>query len=115
MPRPLAGFFIAGEVYICLHQAQDIADSRRLEFLTNISVPVDGAHYLALEPDDILPLGDELIQVLLYPNKSALAILVSLGKLKPQGRLAIQQTSHVTEFKADEFRAAAQGLIAHKQ
>ena len=51
MPRPLAGFFIPGEGDVGLNLAKDIADGRGFEFLTNVSMPVDGAQYLAVQPD----------------------------------------------------------------
>jgi hypothetical protein len=60
MPRPLAGFFIAGEGDVGLYLAQDIADGRWLEFLANVSMPVDGAQYLTFGPDEIPPRLDEL-------------------------------------------------------
>ena len=56
MPRPLAGFFIAGECDIRLHLAQDIADGRWLELLANVSVSVNGAQYLSVRPNYVSPI-----------------------------------------------------------
>ena len=75
---------------------------------------VDRAQYLAFAPDKVPPLRNELFQVLRNPYKPTLAILARLGKPQPQRRLAIEQAGHVFEFKADEFRASAHGLIAHE-
>ena len=64
MPRPLAGFFVSGEGDIGLYLAQNIADGRRFQSLTNVSVPVDGAQYLAVQTDNVSLSCDEFFQVL---------------------------------------------------
>ena len=73
MPRPLAGFFIAGESDICLHLPHDMADGRRFKLLANVSVLVDGAQYLALRSNDVSPSRKKFLQVLGYPDKPARA------------------------------------------
>ena len=49
-------FHVAGEGDVSLDLSQDITDRRGFELISNVSVPVDGAQYLALIPEDASPL-----------------------------------------------------------